>query len=310
MKILYETGGGDPAKVYVAELDDASRIEFVESIQPPISREEKWVLIVSTLKGCPVKCPICDAGGNYGGKLTIDEIFGQLDFMILGRFPDGRVPVPKLKIQFARMGDPAFNDAVVEALRQLPVRYEAPGIMPCISTIGPAGHKDFFDDLISIKNELYSGGRFQTQFSVHTTDEANRRRLIPANIMDFSEIGEFGRRYFQAGDRKITLNFAAPRGFRLNAEDLTPFFPPDKFLVKLTPINPTSSAARSGLTGLIDPADPEACDEIVRRFVSEGYETILSIGDLKENEIGSNCGMYVTTGERRRSDSRLAGYTY
>ncbi len=78
MKIVYDTGADELARVYVAELEDGSNIEFVESIQPPYSWREKWVLIVSTLKGCPVGCPICDAGGTYRGKLTRDEILAQM----------------------------------------------------------------------------------------------------------------------------------------------------------------------------------------------------------------------------------------
>jgi adenine C2-methylase RlmN of 23S rRNA A2503 and tRNA A37 len=38
-------------------------IEFVEECQPPYGRAERWILMVSTLYGCPVKCLFCDAGG-------------------------------------------------------------------------------------------------------------------------------------------------------------------------------------------------------------------------------------------------------
>ena len=67
IEVLEEFGREDLAKVYVASVrDDKEKlVEFVESIQPPIPREEKWVLIVSTLFGCPVGCKMCDAGGEY-----------------------------------------------------------------------------------------------------------------------------------------------------------------------------------------------------------------------------------------------------
>jgi len=32
---------------------------------------------------------------------------------------------------------------------------------------------------LRIKSDLYPGGRFQMQFSVHTTDEEARRKLVP-----------------------------------------------------------------------------------------------------------------------------------
>ncbi|MCX5752989.1 MAG: radical SAM protein [Candidatus Krumholzibacteria bacterium] len=293
MRIVDSTGDTDLANVFVAEFDDGSRVECAESVQPPVPRERKWVLIVSTLKGCPVSCPICDAGGNYQGALTAEEILQQIDFLIRRRFPLGVVSVPKLKIQFARMGDPAFNEAVLDVLRRLPLLYDAPGLMPCISTIAPVGRERFFEALITAKNALYPNGRFQMQFSIHTTCEATRRRLIPARIWSFAEISAYGSRFASHGDRKITLNFAPVRGLPLDPDRLADWFSPEIFAVKLTPINPTHAAARSGFVGLIDPGDRPGCERVADGFRVAGFETVLSIGELDENRIGSNCGMRV-----------------
>ena len=120
LEVIHSTGKNDIATVYVAKTEDNSIIEFVESIQPPFKREEKWVLIVSTLKGCPVDCIMCDAGGSYSGKLSTEEILAQIDYMIKLRYPNQIIPVKKIKIQFARMGDPAFNDAVLDTLKKIP----------------------------------------------------------------------------------------------------------------------------------------------------------------------------------------------
>lgn len=280
------------AQVFVAELQDGSLIEFAEAVTPPHPRESKWVLIISTLKGCPVSCPICDAGGDYRGKLTSEELLEQVDWLVRRRYPDGQVPARKLKVQFARMGDPAFNDAVLDALDALPGRLNAhPGIIPSISTIAPAGREDFFERLLEIKNRLFSAGRFQMQFSLHTTSEARRRDLVPARTWTFAQMSAWSLRFRRPEDRKVTLNFAPARGCPLEPERLLEHFPASEFLVKLTPINPTRSARASGLAGLIDPADPAACETIAARFRVSGYETILSIGELEENSIGSNCGM-------------------
>ena len=70
MRIIGKTGREDIALVYLAETKEGKLVEFVESVQPPIPRDEKWVLIVSTLYGCPVGCLFCDAGGWYDGKLS------------------------------------------------------------------------------------------------------------------------------------------------------------------------------------------------------------------------------------------------
>jgi 23S rRNA (adenine2503-C2)-methyltransferase len=298
LRILHTVGDDDLARVFVAETDDGSRIELVESVQPPLPREEKWVLIVSTLKGCPVGCPICDAGGSYRGRLTADEILAQVDFLVRRRYPDGRVPAAKLKVQLARMGDPALNDAVLAALERLPAIVDAPGLMPCVSTVAPAGRERFFDDLSALKDRLYPGGRFQMQLSVHTTDDAVRRRLVPIRTLPLAGLAALGRRFFAPGDRKVTLNFAPAAGLPLDPEALVPLFDPMLFAIKLTPINPTRAAARSGLAGVIDPLEPARCAEIVAAFEARGYETILSIGEQRENAIGSNCGMYLKMGEK------------
>ncbi len=293
LEIVHRTGADELAEVFVARLPDGSCIEFVESVQPPVPQSEKWVLIVSTLKGCPVSCPICDAGNGFHGRLSKEEILAQIAYLIEHRYPDSSVPVSKFKIQFARMGDPAFNDAVLDVLEELPRRFDAPGLMPCVSTIAPAGRRTWFERLIGIKDRLYGGGRFQMQFSLHATDEGTRRTMIPAQTWSFEEIAAFGERFHRPGDRKVALNFAPAAGYPFEPERLEPLFSPELFMIKLTPINPTGAARRSGLTGLIDPFAPDTADVLVERFRACGYDTLLSIGELRENEIGSNCGMYI-----------------
>ncbi len=293
MRIISSQGRDGLARVHVAELEDRARIEFVDSVQPPVPRDKKWVLIVSTLKGCPVNCPICDAGGSYGGKLSREEILAQVDHMVRMEYPSGFVPVPKLKIQFARMGDPAFNEAVIGALEELPIRYDMPGLMPCISTVAPRGCDRFFEKLLSVKRRLYGDGRFQMQFSIHSTDFEARRSLVPVQTWSFEQMADFGRRFFEPRDRKVTLNLAAVRGFPLEPSALRRTFDPQVFAVKLTPVNPTFASRHNGLVGLIDPNDAAGARRICAEFEAAGYETILSIGEVEENAIGSNCGMYV-----------------
>ncbi|NIW45520.1 MAG: radical SAM protein, partial [Gammaproteobacteria bacterium] len=70
MKISAKVGTDDIAVVYVGQFDDGELVEFVEAVQPPMPREEKWVLMLSTLYGCPIACQMCDAGGFYHGKIS------------------------------------------------------------------------------------------------------------------------------------------------------------------------------------------------------------------------------------------------
>ena len=177
--------------------------------------------------------------------------------------------------------------------------------MPCISTIAPAGRQAFFEELREIKQRLYPGGRFQLQFSIHSTDEQARRRLMPMRIWSMEEIGAYGCCFHAAGDRKVTLNFAPVEGLPLEPEALPRCFPPDRFLIKLTPVNPTRATRRAGLRGRIQPGDESGQQMLADRFRCIGYDTLVSIGEPRENEIGSNCGMYAHAVERRaRRDTR------
>jgi 23S rRNA (adenine2503-C2)-methyltransferase len=309
MRIVGTTGKEEVALVYIAELGEGRLIEFVESVQPPLPREEKWVLLVSTLVGCPVGCLMCDAGGGYHGRLSKEEILAQIDYLVRRRFPDGRIPVKKFKIQFARMGEPALNPHVLEVLEELPERYDAPGLLPSLSTIAPHGSDDFFARLLQIKRKHYTNGHFQLQFSIHTTDPELRDRLIPARKWDFQQIAEYGERFYEEGDRKVTLNFALAKEAPLDAGGLAHYFSPNKFLVKLTPLNPTHRARASGLSSYIDPYRPDADYEVVRELRAAGFEVIVSIGEVEENRIGSNCGQYVL--RHLEAEEELAGgYDY
>jgi 23S rRNA (adenine2503-C2)-methyltransferase len=294
--------------VYVVEYP-GGLVECVEAIQPPRSREDKWVLMISTLFGCPINCKMCDAGGHYRGKLTEEEMFSQIEYLIGQRYPSGQVPSKQFKIQFARMGEPALNPAVLDLLRSLPGRLQAPGLLPSFSTIAPHGTDDFFEELIDIKDEYYPGGRFQFQFSIHTTDTARRDELIPVRKWNFQKVAAFGERYYQPGDRKITLNFALAEDSPVDPGVLLEYFDPELFLVKITPLNPTYQALASGLKSYVKHKDEISDYPVLQAVEQAGYQLILSIGEQEENRIGSNCGQYVQK-HLLENEGLSAGYTY
>jgi len=291
VKVIGKSGNKSLAVVYIAENDNGHRLEFVESIQPPIPREKKWVLIISTSYGCPIKCPFCDAGSHFKGKISRVDLFNQIDYMVEKRFPDGLIPVEKFKIQFARMGEPALNPHVLEVLEELPERYTAPGLIPTISTIAPKGCDVFLDQIKRIKNEIY-GSRFQLQFSIHTTDSKWRDWMIPVQKWSLNQIAKFGEKYYRKGDRKITLNFALAQDTPMDPKILSHFFSPEIFFIKIKPINPTYQAHAHQLTSYIMPHQEKY--ETVEKLKDAGYEVLISIGQWEENQIGSNCGQFIT----------------
>jgi 23S rRNA (adenine2503-C2)-methyltransferase len=291
-RVVSEFGNDSVAKVYVAQFPDGRRVEFVESIQPPRPRKDKWVVIVSSLFGCPVRCAMCDAGGDYRGQLSAEQILAQTDYVVRSRYPNGVVPAKRFKVQFARMGEPALNPAVLEALSKLKTRYTAPGLVACLSTVAPASSGKFFEGLLDVK-ETYYRGCFQLQFSVHSTDAKERDSIIPVAKWGLGQISRFGETWFRPGDMMVTLNFAAAKGSKIDPAVLASHFDPRKFLVKLTPLNPTKAVARRGMETMLDPDAPSETNPLVQALRDEGFEVIVSIGDAEENRIGSNCGMYL-----------------
>ncbi|MGB9641197.1 MAG: radical SAM protein [Anaerolineales bacterium] len=309
MKVIAHAGKEDMAMVYIVELSKGRLVECVEALQPPLTRQEKWVLLISTLFGCPVGCLMCDAGDSYHGKLSADEILAQIDFLVQKRFDGQNVTSRQFKIQFARMGEPALNSAVLEVLDQLPQRYDAPGLIPSLSTIAPAGQELFFERLLEIKQAHYRNGNFQFQFSMHTTDVAQRDRIIPVRKWSFAQMAAFGERFYQPGDRKVTLNFALTDGLAVDEKILLQHFSPEKFLIKITPLNPTYRASAHGLNSAFDATKIHSLQPLVERLEIIGYQVLISIGELEENRIGSNCGQYLRQFLTAQK-SLPNGYTY
>jgi len=290
MKIIAKTGNDKLATVYVAQSDAGKLLEFVESVPPPFKLEEKWVLIISTLFGCPIKCRFCDAGNFYRGKPTKTELLYQIDYLIKNRFGGKSVPSKKFKIQFSRMGEPSFNLAVLETLAEIQSRYDIPGFYPSLSTIAPNGTDKFFEELLQIKN-IYYTNKFQFQFSIHSTDLNQRDWLIPVKTWSFRKMARFGEKFHKGSKQKVTLNFALSDNTIIDKDVLLNYFNPKDFLIKITPVNPTYNAQKNNLDSSLSRSSEK--NVIIDNLKNAGYEVIVSIGDLTENEIGSNCGQHV-----------------
>ena len=292
MELLGKYGREDLAILYVAK-NGEKIVEFVESLQPPIPREEKWVLVVSTMYGCPIGCLMCDAGEYYEGDLSKEDILEQIDFMVSKRFPNREIPIKKFKIQFARMGEPSLNEEVLSVIEELTYKYNAPGLMPCISTIGPKDSEGFMNKLITIKDKYYKNGRFQLQFSIHSTNEEKRRKWMSKDIWTLEEIALFGEKWYKSGDRKITLNFAVAEDSEIDPDLMRKVFNPSKYWIKLTPLNPTTKVINNKLKTGITEKNTD-CFPLVQQFRKKGFNAEISIGEWEENEIGTNCGQFAT----------------
>lgn len=292
MHIVSKSGNRDLAEIYVAQMrqDPAYMIEFVDACDTSVGpRPAKWVVVLSTQFGCPVNCLMCDAGGSFKGNLTFDDLKFQVQTVFGAHEELDANACTKLKVQFARMGEPSLNDKVLEFLVWLKDRY--PQVIPCIATIAPCGRDSWFERLLSTRDFFRD---FQLQLSINSTDQQYRDRLMPYPKMSWEWLAAYGRRFFRKGQRKVGLNFAVCSGIPVNASAMAEYFDPDHFIVKLTPVNPTSTGYENRFSisedrGTIEQLLLEKSND----FSVLGFDVIVSIGNLEENLIGSNCGQAV-----------------
>ncbi len=287
---------GDPEVAEVAVVryrgDDRYNVECVDGLAPPQTRAQKWIINLSTQFGCPVGCPFCDAAFAYHGNPTADELLAQVRWALDRHPPELAAACGKLKVHFARMGEPSMNPATLEAAERLPELISTPGLWCCMATVAPVKREPWFDALIDLKQRLYRG-RFQLQFSCQSTAEADRDRLTPIPHWSLEQIAAYGRRFHEPGDRKVVLNFALALDVAFEPEVILDLFEPDHFAAKLTPVNPTARGAEAGFETVLR-SDREAeiqaaCDALTSR----GFDVVLSVGDEREDRVGSNCGQAV-----------------
>jgi molybdenum cofactor biosynthesis enzyme MoaA len=186
-------------------------------------RTERYLIGVSCMSGCPVRCTFCASGQlKRWRSLTAQEIVDQVEFVI-AQNPDFSFEKAKEhKINYTRLGEPFLNiKAVREAIAIIDAKY--PGTHHYISTIGIKGA-----DFSWIKDNI------TLQISLHSLDEERRNKLIPANKMSIKELGQIRTK----SALKTTINMTLVDEDDFDIERLKENFDPKHFFIKLSPINP------------------------------------------------------------------------
>lgn len=196
------------------------------------SRAERWMIGVSTMSGCPVRCKFCATGTMKKYRnLTATEIVEQVEHVLFSRkenFEDAY----EHKINYTRMGEPFLNiEAVKEAIKRINERY--PGTHHYVSTIGVAG-----SDFSWIKDNI------TLQVSVHSLRNEKRNWLIPyTNKMTLEELGQIRTE----SNLKTTVNMTLVEESDFDITELKRLFDKDRFFIKLSPINPNAVSEKNNL---------------------------------------------------------------
>ncbi len=186
-------------------------------------RKQRWMIGVSCMSGCPVRCKFCATGQlRKYRNLTCDEIVEQVKF-IIEKNPDYNPKEAKeFKINYTRMGEPFLNiEEVKKAIFKINELY--PNVHHYISTIGIKG-----SDFSWIKDNI------TLQISLHSLDEDKRNWLIPFyNKYTIEELGKIRTK----SNLKTTLNLTLVDEKDFDLAKLEKYFDKNYFFVKLSPIN-------------------------------------------------------------------------
>jgi len=242
--------------VYCIELEDGMLIETTDTFLPYYTKDaigrkqnilnnyelsdrtERWMIGVSVMSGCPVRCKFCATGQMKSWRnLTCNEIVRQVEF-IISQNNINPLDSKEFKINYTRMGEPFLNiNEVKLAIEILSAKY--PNTHHYISTIG-INNSDF----------SWIKGNITLQLSLHSLDEKHRDWLIPfKNKMSIDKLGQIRTE----SNLKTTINLTLVEDNDFDIEKIKQYFDKDKFFIKISPINPNITSEKNGLgNGVIE----------------------------------------------------------
>lgn len=258
---------------------------------------DKWLLTVSTQKGCTHSCKFCDVAHlPFKGNLTRNEILEQV-IMILDNSPYVKNSA-KVKIGFARMGEPAYNlDNVLGAIKELPwishLMNRNFQWLPCFNSILPRA-ADVLDEVLKFK-ENECNGYMHVQISCNSTDEKQRKQLFGgADVFTIPEVVEKINKH-KITNRTVDLNFILVDGIEVSLKKLKKLdLDPNKIIVKLIPLNATNNATENALKTVANYSNYEKLKEIKKEFEAEGIPIIVD-AIARCEEAGLCCGQIAQT---------------
>lgn len=205
------------------------------------NRSERWMIGVSCMSGCPVRCKFCATGNlKRYRNLTSSEIVSQVEFIINKNKDYNPEKSKEFKINYTRMGEPFLNlENVKEAIRIIDSKYK--NVHHYISTIGIKGIEE---------NTKWIKDNITLQISLHSLDNDRRNSLIPfKNKVSIEELGCVRTK----SNLKTTLNMTLVDESDFDIELLNKYFDKEHFFIKLSPINENTLSKENNMgKGIID----------------------------------------------------------
>ena len=285
---MQDVDGRAKTSVY-ASLD---KDEIAEAMVP---KEEKWLLTVSTQLGCGYNCQFCDVPLlPFKGNLSTSQIWEQLE-LIFDQTPEVKTS-KKVKVGFARMGEPAMNWRNVLAVMRGMKGWKSPEFkfLPCFNSILPNAKfngkdiRGIIEEVLAVKEDIYDGF-LHFQISCNSTNEAQRRELFGgAKVLTLGEISDCFN-HLKVTHRTITLNFICGKDWELDHDKLRQF-DPEKFVIKLINLNPTKRGFQTGMKSYADFMNADLIHQKGDQLRDMGFSVISDVTTRCEADGNLCCG--------------------
>ena len=266
--------------------------------------EEKWVITISSQYGCSMGCAFCDVPQvGIGENATFNDLINQVK-CALALHPEVK-HAARINLHYARMGEPTFNEFVIESAYYLKGFFDGLGwgFHPVISTIIPEIKTDykirFIEDWLTLKDRF--NGEAGLQISINTTDENIRRKTMPHAMSILKIENTLLHAIKGLKGRKIALNFAltdAPVCSSL----LRSCFDPQYFMCKITPMHNTKAVIKNGMMtdGGYDYYYPYK--QVEEDLKNAGFDVLVFIPSKEEDESRITCGNAILSSRNKKTE--------
>lgn len=262
---------------------------------------QKWVITISTQYGCSMNCTFCSVpkvgpGINAAAYDIIEQVNAAMSL-----HPE--VTSGRINLHYARMGEPTWNQEVLNANSYLKDMMKEKGFKfhPVISTMMPKQNQkleNFLEQWLRYKN-LTANGDAGLQLSINTTDEAARQKMFSGNahtLEDISIIMDRLLSYFELPHvnipfkgRKIALNFALT-GDKIDGAKLRSLFNPKYFMCKITPLHMTEACVENGMSAHDGYTAYSSYRPVEEELKKHGFDVLVFVPSKEEDESRITCG--------------------
>lgn len=270
--------------------------------------ENKWVITISTQYGCSMGCNFCDVPrAGPGVNATLSDLVGQVKTCI-DLHPEVE-KTERLNIHFARMGEPTWNNNVLDAAEHFKFffdRFRFPMIHPVVSSMMPKKNRDlqwFLNYWLKIKTKNYKG-EAGLQLSINSTNEMARNEMFNGNAHTLIDCAKIANEAIVASGgsivgRKIALNFALTSKYEVDARALRDAgFDPKNFMIKITPMHETAEVQKNKLSTSNGYSAYVPYKEVEKDLKEAGYDVLVFVPSIDEDNSRITCGNAILSGTK------------